>query len=236
MAASLKLAGAEVVIADLPGERLEKAARELGGVKALGVDLSDPETCRSVPGAAAEAVGRELTILVNAVGIMRTRPPHEITDAEWKSTLDVNLTGVFHTLRAAAELMRAGGCGGSIVTLSSVAGRSGRANAMDYAASKAALLSLTKSAALAYAPSVRVNAVCPGVFLTDMWSGILADRDREFGDGAGAAYLREVAERTPLRRVGDPAELAAAVVFLVSDLASFVTGQALNIDGGLEMD
>jgi NAD(P)-dependent dehydrogenase (short-subunit alcohol dehydrogenase family) len=81
-----------------------------------------------------------------------------------------------------------------------------------------------------------VNAVCPGVFMTDMWRGIVADRDREFGPGAGQAYLDQLTAKTPLARLGTPEELASVVAFLASDLAAYITGQAVNVDGGLEMD
>jgi NAD(P)-dependent dehydrogenase (short-subunit alcohol dehydrogenase family) len=204
-------------------------------VVGIGVDLAEVDECAQLPSRAAVAAGNRLDVLVNAVGIMQTRPFDEVTPGQWQRTVDINLTGVFHTVQAAARLMRTVG-GGSIVTLASVAGRSGRPNAPDYAATKAALISLTKSAAMAFAPHVRVNAVCPGVFLTPMWDAIVADRDREFGPGAGQAYLDEVAARTPLRRVGDPEDVARAVAFLASDLAGFITGQALNVCGGLEMD
>lgn len=235
-AAALVACGATVVVADRPGDRLDAAVAELGEtVLGIGTDLGLPENCADLPARALAAAGADqLDILVNAVGVMRTQPIGDLTAAQWQHTLTVNLGGVFTTVQNAAPVMRQGT--GSIVTLSSVAGRSGRANAADYAASKAGLLSLTKSAALAYAPGIRVNAVCPGVFLTDMWAGIIADRDREFGPGAGQGYLDEVAAKTPMRRIGDPAEIGATVAFLASDLAAFVTGQALNVDGGLEMN
>lgn len=233
----LGAAGATVVVADLPGERLDAA---LAGLKAAGIaaraleaDLSDPAQCADlVPRTVAGAAG--LDILVNAVGILQTKPMPEVTPQDWQSIIDVNLTGVFHTTQAAANHM-VSHRGGSIISISSVAGRSGRANAPAYAASKAALISLTKSTALAYAPNVRANAVCPGVVMTDMWFGILRDRDREFGPGAGQRYLDGLSAHTPLARLGDPDDIAYSVAFLASDLSAFITGQAVSVDGGLEM-
>jgi NAD(P)-dependent dehydrogenase (short-subunit alcohol dehydrogenase family) len=238
-AETLLKGGAEVILADLGGERLEHAVAglaNLGEVSGLAVDLSEIATAQSLGERAVQAsAGKRIDGLVNAVGIMRTVPMAELPFEQWQQTMRVNLDGVFLAIQSVAKLMVAEGSG-SIVTIASVAARSGRPNAADYAASKAALLSLTKSAALAYAPTVRVNAICPGVFLTPMWSGIMADRDKEFGAGAGQGYLDEVASKTPLGRVGDPSELAAAAAFLISDLASFITGQGLNVDGGLEMN
>jgi NAD(P)-dependent dehydrogenase (short-subunit alcohol dehydrogenase family) len=227
--------GATVVLADLASSRLDDAVAGLpGNAAALPVDLSDLAVCSELPTLACAAAGASsLDVLVNAVGIMRTQPIADLTPQHWARTLTINLNGVFATTQAAAARMLPGS---SVINLSSVAGRSGRANAADYAASKAALLSFTKSAALAYGPAVRVNAVCPGVFLTDMWAGIMADRDAEFGAGAGQRYLDELADKTALGRVGQPTELAGVVAFLASDLAAFITGQAINVDGGLEMN
>jgi len=228
-------AGAKTVLVDLDVSALEAVRQSVGDQAWVRpADLGARDECRGLVSDVMERFGR-VDSLIACAGVMQTRPFLGLSEADWRRVLDINLTGPFFLVQAVAEQMLAGG-GGSIVLFASVAARSGRPLGAHYAASKTALLSLTKSAALALAPTVRVNAVCPGIVLTSMWDGIIADHDDLFGAGAGDAYRQRVESSAPLGRSADPTEIANATLFLASDLASYVTGQALNVDGGLEMD
>jgi 3-oxoacyl-[acyl-carrier protein] reductase len=170
-----------------------------------------------------EAVHRfgGLDILVNNAGIWKGSPVDEMTDAEWEETMAINMTGTFFCTRAAVPFMK-NARWGRIINISSTAGQRGEAFHSHYAASKGAMISFTKSLAVELAPhGITVNCVAPGWVATDMSRESLLGPERE-------AILATI----PLGRVARPEEIAGAVAFLASDLASFVTGEILNVNGG----
>jgi 3-oxoacyl-[acyl-carrier protein] reductase len=164
-----------------------------------------------------------LHILVNNAGIALDQLVMRIKDEDWQRQLDVNLTGAFHLIRAATRpMMKARG--GSIVNLTSVVGEMGNAGQAGYAATKAGLIGLTKSVARELASrNVRVNAVAPGYIDTDMTASL--------PEGA----KQKMAEMIPLGRLGSAEDVAAAVAWLCSDQASYVTGEVLRVNGGMHM-
>ncbi len=215
--------GAQVAVLDLNGEAADAVAEEIGGI-AFGVDVGDPDALQVSVDAAASALGG-LSIIYNNAGTGTFNKLHEMELAEWERVLRVNLTGVWAGIRAAVPHLLAGG-GGSIVSTASISGTRPAAGESPYAASKAAVAALTASAALEYAPTIRVNAVSPGMILTAMTEQMF-----EFMPSQTERFERD----TPVARIGEPEDIADVVVFLCSKLARFVTGQNIVVDGGLTL-
>jgi len=215
--------GARVAVLDVDADAARAVADELGGV-AHGVDVGDPVAVQAAVDASAATLGG-LDIVYNNAGTAAFDRLHALDPAEWERVLRVNLTGVWAGMRAAVPHLRAAG-GGSIVSTASISGTRPAAGEAPYAASKAAVAALTASAALEYGPAIRVNAVSPGMIRTAMtapWFEFMPDQWARF------------AHDTPLGRVGEPEDVADVVVFLCSDLARFVTGQNIVVDGGLTL-
>jgi NAD(P)-dependent dehydrogenase (short-subunit alcohol dehydrogenase family) len=231
-AVAIRLAqeGARVVVASKTFEHAKETARlaeeaSQSSVVALSLDQRNPEMIARAIGDAVDAVG-PIDVLSNNAGIDEPTEPvvAETSDEVWDQTFLVNLKGVFWLCRAATPLMRNGG---AIVNISSINGLTPRPNAAAYSASKAALLSLTRSLAIELAPRhIRVNCVCPGVVDTPLTDLFLARAEDP------AAVREEYARSNPLRRIADPVEIANCVLFLASDEAGFVTGAPLIVDGG----
>jgi NAD(P)-dependent dehydrogenase (short-subunit alcohol dehydrogenase family) len=227
--------GFAVALAELNATTLEDVRCELqeagAQVMALQADLSRISDVQQVITRAAE--WGPLTALVNNAGRVSTRPFLDVTEAEWDSTLTLDLKTVFFAMQFAARYMTGGG---RIVNISSISGRSGRADQAPYAAAKSGVISLTRSAALAFAAQgITVNAVCPGVVDTPITRQIHEDRARALGITPEESLRRMVA-RIPLGRLETPDDVAGAVSFFCSPDAGYITGQALNVCGGMEMD
>jgi NAD(P)-dependent dehydrogenase (short-subunit alcohol dehydrogenase family) len=226
--------GGRVVILDRDSARSKALVEELGksGREALAL-TADVASVAAVDAAVAEVVDRfdRLDVLFNNAGIAgKVAPVHELSVADWDEIMRINLRGIFLVQRAALRAMIAAGTKGSVVNMaSSMAGWDVLAGGAGYAASKHAVLGLTRIAALDVARyGIRVNAVCPGVIETTL--GVPA--------GDLAAYRQgteRFANRIPLRRIGQPEDVAAVVAFLASDDAAYVTGVGWLIDGGQTM-
>lgn len=215
--------GARVAVLDLDGDRAEAVAREVNGLP-YQADVTDyPALEAAFDDAAARLDG--ISILFNNAGMSSLHRIHEWSLEEWNRVVAVNLTGVFHGFKAGVpHLLRNGD--GRIVSTASISGTRPAAGEAPYSASKAAVAAITASAALEYGPTIRVNAISPGMIRTALTAPLFeAFPDLE------ARYCGDA----PAGRIGEPGDVADVVVFLCSDLARFVTGQNLVIDGGLTL-
>jgi acetoin reductase-like protein len=224
--------GAAVAVLSLHAESASEAAVAVGGLALTG-DVAVEEDIERAVRETVEAFGR-LDVMVNNAATIAIGPIVETTVETWDRLMATNLRGVFLGCRAAARQMIAQGDGGRIVNASSGAGRRGDADIGAYAASKFGVIGLTQSLAVELAPhGITVNAYCPGhVTSTPMWDEIDAAATARSGQPRGAAKRSAEAE-PPLGRAGTPEEVAAAVAYLASDDAGFVTGESLVVDGGL---
>jgi acetoin reductase-like protein len=229
------LEGASVVFADRNQDGAEEVAREIakvGGTAAsVAVDVRDQEQVQRMIDTAVERFGG-LDILVNNAGVGKIIPFLETTATDWDFMFDINCKGLLWCSQAAARQMIAQGRGGKIVNLASQAGRRGEALVLAYCASKACVISMTQSMALALAPhKINVNAIAPGIVDTPFWDEV----DKQFAkllDMEVGEPKRTFVKSIPLGRIEQPDDVTGAAVFLASSEADYITQQTLNVDGG----
>jgi 3-oxoacyl-[acyl-carrier protein] reductase len=215
--------GANIVLGDLNKSAVEDAALRLGvGGQAIGVEcnVTNPADTEKLIQTATTTYGR-LDVMVNNAGITRDATMRKMTEDQFDQVIDVHLKGTWLGTRAASTAMRANGTGGSIINVSSISGKVGMVGQTNYSAAKAGIVGLTKAAAkeVGFA-GVRVNAVQPGLIRTPMTDALRED--------VMAAKLAEI----PMGRAGEPAEVAQVVLFLASDMSSYMSGTVLEIAGG----
>ena len=227
-AAAFTAAGARVLAVDRDAEALFRlAASPPGRIERLVADVGDPDACDNVIAEAARCFGR-LDVLVNNAGILVRKGFLETTDEEWRQTMAVNVNASFFLARAAGRVVRDQGGGGAIVNVASELGLCAVKGAFAYAASKGAVVQLTRALALDFAEfGIRVNAVAPGRIQTPMLESALRARGWSIDEG-----LAHYATAVPMGRIGRPDEIANAILFLASADASYITGTTLSADGG----
>jgi 3-oxoacyl-[acyl-carrier protein] reductase len=221
IARALHGARAKVAIVGRDADRARTVAAELGErTTGVGCDVAVAEQVEKALAAAESALG-PIDVLVNNAGLTRDNILLRLTDADWDAVLDANLKGAFHTTRAVIKGMMKRRSG-RIINVTSIVGLVGNKGQANYAASKAGLVGFTKSVAKEYAGrGILANCIAPGYIDTDMTSGL--------PDAAKATLLQDIA----LGRLGRPEDVAGAALFLASDLAAYMTGQVLVVDGGM---
>ena len=225
----LSQAGASVVLAARRQDQLDQVAKEIeaggGTALALRCDVGDPASVKEMVAAAFDRFGT-VDILVNNAGVSAEAGimPERVPDELFAQTINVNVNGTFSCCREVAARLMAAGKKGSIINVASVAGLGGVQNFPPaYQASKAAVINLTRNLAISWADrGIRVNALCPGWFPSEMTAAWFA----------APVFLQRFEDQAPMRRVGELSELDGPLLFLASDASSFVTGQALAVDGG----
>jgi len=227
VANTLATAGFNLAICGTRQTTIDQAAekiREASGVDVLAkaVDVSDRDQMQGFVQETAKSFGR-LDVLVNNAGITRDNLSMRMKIDDWNAVIDTNLSSVFHAMQAAMKpMMRARG--GRIINISSVVAATGNPGQLNYCASKGGVESMTRSLAREIGSrNITVNAVAPGFIATDMTA--------DLGDDAHARLTAQI----PLGRLGQPEDIAAAVAFLASDAAAYITGQVLHVNGGMYM-
>ncbi len=214
--------GARLVLTDLDGQALDDFAESLGDmdrIATLKADASRVEDAERTVALAAERFGG-IDFLVPSAGIYQAKPFAEMSDEDWRRTMSINLDGVFYLCKRALGALKDES---SIVTIASLAAYRGAYVNAHYGATKGAMVSMTRALSRELAPKTRVNGVAPGIIETPMTLDLLKTR------------MDETMSQTPLKRLGKPSEIASVIAFLCSPAASFITGETIQVNGGIYM-
>ena len=231
--------GANLVIASVEAE-VEQAAKSLSdanGAKTAGVicDVTDPEAVAALYDR-AERDFESVDISVQNAGIITIAKVEDLTVAEWDATMAVNTKGAFLCCQQAIRHMRASGKGGRLINIASGQARDGFIYTPHYAASKFGVMGMTQSLAKEVAlDNITVNAICPGIIKTDMWDYNDRVWGKMLGDFGPGELMANWVENIPMKRAGEGKDVAGLIAFLASDDAEYITGQTINVDGGLIM-
>jgi 3-oxoacyl-[acyl-carrier protein] reductase len=218
--------GADIVISDINLEKAKETAKEIEAIgqkaMAIGTDVANLGNAEQMVQSVVEHFGR-IDILVNNAGITRDKLLLRMTEEDWDAVIDINLKGTFHCTKAVIKFMSKQRYG-KIVNIASVVGEMGNAGQANYAASKAGVIGFTKTIAKEFAQrGININAIAPGYIQTPMTEA-LPEKVKE-----------ELKRLIPMERLGQPEDVAEAVLFLISDASSYITGQVLNVNGGIYM-